>query len=336
MNNISHIFEQLIANHDLSSEEMQVMMTACMRGELSDAQIAAFLVLMRKKGETIAELSSAATIMRDFSHKIDLGSNLIDIVGTGGDGKNTFNISTLSAIVAAASGARVAKHGNRSVSSSSGSSDLLQQAGISLSLTDEQLKRCLDKHHICFLFAPNFHPALVHARKARQELGIRSFFNLLGPVLNPAQVSRQVVGVFEKRWQQALAQVLASLGSQRAMIVTSRDGLDEVSITEPSDILEYHLGRYKQWTLDPKAHGCHHPSLDGILVNSPAESLACIARVLAAEPGPARDVVVLNAGLALYCAGIATDYAAGITAARAALDSGKAKALFEELRAFSL
>jgi anthranilate phosphoribosyltransferase len=292
------------------------------------------MVLMRLKGETVEELSTAALQMNAASRKIDLGKHLIDIVGTGGDGKNTFNISTLCAVVAAAAGARVAKHGARSVSSSSGSSDVLLQAGFQLDLDDETLKQCMERFHLCFLFAPNFHPALVHVRKARQETGVRSFFNLLGPLLNPAGVERQVLGVYDKRWQLPLAKVLAKMGRERAMVITAQDGMDEISIAACTDILEYRDGAFVSWVIDPKDYGCYHESLEGILVTSPSESLERMMSVLEAEPGPARDVVVLNSALVLFCADVCNRYEAAVVRAREVIDSGEAKVLFEQVRDF--
>lgn len=333
--NTSKLFEQLLAANNLSNQDMQQVMQACMSGELSDTQIAVFLALMRVKGETVEELSTAATVMMSYAHCLDLGSDLIDIVGTGGDGKNTFNISTISSVVAAAAGARVAKHGNRSVSSQSGSADLLIQAGFELELDDLQFNKCLQKHNICFLFAPHFHKAMQHARNARRELGVRSFFNLLGPLINPAQVTRQVVGVFDKRWQMPLAQVLAQMGSERAFVISSRDGMDEVSISDITDVVEYQNGQYNSWSIDPREYGCYHQTLDSIVVNSPEESLEIIQMVLDGQAGPAKDIVLLNSALALYCANIAGDFTSAITKARDAIDSGKAKLLFEQLRDFT-
>ncbi|QRN04237.1 anthranilate phosphoribosyltransferase [Legionella sp. MW5194] len=330
--NTNKLFEQLIEGQHLTAEAMQAIMKACMQGELQDGQIAAFLALMRMKGETVEELTTAAQVMMDFAHCIDLGEGLIDIVGTGGDGKNTFNVSTLSSIVAAASGAKVAKHGNRSVSSSSGSSDLLMQAGFKLTLTDEELKTCMQKQGVCFLFAPYFHKALQNVRNARQQLGIRSFFNLLGPLVNPARVKRQVVGVYAERLLRPIAEVLANLGSERALVIHARDGLDELSINAVSDVVEYANGEFKHWTLDPADYGLYHPSLQGILVNSPAESLQLIEQVLAGKKGPARDITLLNTAAALYCTDLAAGIHEGISLAAKAIDSGIAKAHFYQLR----
>ncbi|VEG89705.1 anthranilate phosphoribosyltransferase [Legionella spiritensis] len=330
--NTNKLFEQLIAGDHLNDTQMQEIMKSCMSGELSDGQITAFLALMRMKGETVDELTTAAHVMMEYAHCIDLGNDLIDIVGTGGDGKNTFNVSTVCSIVAAAAGAFVAKHGNRSVSGRSGSTDVLTQAGIELQLGDGQLKHCMEKLHICFLFAPHFHTAMQHVRVARQQLGIRSFFNLLGPLINPARVRKQVVGVFSSHLLQPVAQVLKRLGSQRALVIHSRDGLDEISISDITDVVELHQGQFKQWSVDPRDYHCHHASLDGIIINSPEQSLRLIEDVLNGQPGPARDIVLLNTAAALFCAGTADDLAQGIRLAAEALDTGKAKSLFYQLK----
>lgn len=332
----NHLFEQLIEKKSLSQEQMQDFMQACMTGELSSVQIATFLALMRAKGETVAELTTAARVMMDFAHCIDLGDDLIDIVGTGGDGKNTFNISTITSFVVAATGTRVAKHGNRSVSGRSGSADLLMHAGFELQLSDEQLQECMRTCQLSFLFAPHFHPAMQQVRDARQALGIRTFFNLLGPLVNPARVKKQVVGVFANHWQRPLAKVLVNLGSERALVVSSRDGMDEVSISALTDVVEYDQGQYKQWAIDPKEFNCFHSSLDGIIVSSPAESLDLAKKVLAGNEGPARDIVLLNAALALHCANNDLSLSQAIEKAKDAIDSGKAAECFKQLQQLTI
>lgn len=331
--NTNHLFEQLAQDQHLSSVQMQELMQACMTGKLTDCQITAFLALMRMKGETVEELTVAARIMLDYAHSLDLGDEeLIDIVGTGGDGKSTFNISTLSSFVTAAAGASVAKHGGSLVSSRSGSADLLLAAGFNLQLSDEQLKACMDKLHLCFLFAPNFHPAMKQVRTARQQLGIRSFFNLLGPLINPAGVKRQVVGVCAHHLLMPIAQVLANLGSKRVLVVHARDGMDEISISAVSDIVEFHQGQFKKWAINPDDYDLFHADLDSIVVNSPEESLAMIEAILNGQPGPGRDIVLLNSAAALYCADKARDIKQGIQMAAKAIDQGEAKSLFYQLR----
>ena len=298
----SLLFEQLIAKQDLTSVQMQEVIHSCMTGQLNDLQIATFLALMRMKGETINELTAAAEVMRQLAHSIDLGTNLIDIVGTGGDGKNTFNVSTTCSFVVAATGIPVAKHGNRSVSSRSGSADLLEQAGFVLNLSDVQMQTCIRQCNLAFLFAPHYHPAMQHARTARQQLGIRTLFNLLDPLINPARVKKQVVGVFSNSWLKPLATVLANLGSEHALVVSSQDGLDEISIAAPTEIVEYKSGTFKEWLLFPEEYGIKHQSLDPIIVDSPEHSLELINAVLSGHKGAARDIVLLNSAAAIYCA----------------------------------
>lgn len=329
---LNELFEHLINGNHLSQEQMQQVIKRCMDGELSDPQIAAFLALMRMKGETVDELTAAALMMKTYAHTIQLTDDLVDIVGTGGDGRNTFNISTISSFVAAGAGATVAKHGNHSVSSRSGSADLLLQAGFELSLPDEGIAECIKQAGITFLFGPQFHKAMRHAKPARQALKIRTLFNLLGPLLNPAGVKKQVVGVYAKHWLKPVANVLANLGSEHALVVHSRDGLDEVSIAAETDVIEYQQGVFKEWTINPKDYDCAHATLDDILVSSPADSLAIAERVFAGEKGPARDIVLLNTAAALYAADICPHYAEGVKLAADSIDSGKALERFRLLR----
>lgn len=326
------LFEQLLTRQDLSATQMQEVIHACMTGEFSDVQIATFLALMRMKGETVNELTAAAKVMRKLAHKIDLGNNPIDIVGTGGDGRNTFNISTACSFVVAAAGITVAKHGNRSVSSRSGSADLLEQAGFVLNLSDSQIQTCINQCDLAFLFAPHYHPAMQHARAARQQLGIRTLFNLLGPLINPAQVKRQVVGVFSTNWLKTIATVLSNLGSERVLVVSSQDGLDEISITAPTEVIEYQEGNFKQWSIFPEDYGLKHSSLDQIIVDSPQQSLDLIQSVFSGNPGPARDIILLNSAAAIYCAKDGISFSSAIEEARIAIDSGNANNCFNKLR----
>ncbi|CEG56327.1 anthranilate phosphoribosyltransferase [Legionella fallonii] len=327
----SLLFEQLIAKNNLSSDQMQEIIHACMTGAFNDIQIATFLALMRMKGETVNELTAAAKVMQQLAHSLDLGPDLIDIVGTGGDGKNTFNVSTASSFVVAATGIKVAKHGNRSVSSRSGSADLLEQAGFTLNLTDLQIQTCINKCNLAFLFAPHYHPAMQHARAARQHLGIRTLFNLLGPLINPARVKKQVVGVFSNSWTKPLAEVLVNLGSERALVVSSQDGLDEISIAAPTEVVEYKQGKFKEWLIIPEEFGMKHQSLESIIVDSPQQSLQLIQKVLAGDKGAARDMVLLNSAAAIYCAKEDLSFAAAIETAKTAIDSGKAAQCFNQL-----
>lgn len=326
------IFEQLFAKKNLSTKQMQAVMHHCMDGQWTDVHIASFLALMRMKGETTKELIAAATVLRQLARPVRFDTQAIDIVGTGGDGKNTFNVSTACSFVVAAAGVPVAKHGNRSVSSHSGSADLLEQAGFILNLSEQQLRICMQECHLAFLFAPHFHPAMQQVRQARQQLGVRTLFNLLGPLINPAEIKQQVVGVFSTAWLKPLATVLAHLGSTRALVLSADDGLDEISIAAPTQILEYHHGMYTPWTIDPKRYGIKHRSLDEICVHSAAQSLELIESVFAGIKGAAYDMVALNAAMALYCAQPEKTFGAALKQAQAALDSGKAAALFAKLR----
>lgn len=325
------LLEHLIANKDLNPQQMREVFEDCLSGTLNDLQIASFLALMRMKGETAEELSAAAQVMQELAHPLELAINAIDIVGTGGDGRNTFNVSTASSFVIAACGIPVAKHGNRSVSSRSGSADLLETAGFVLNLSDEAIKKCLQECSIAFLFAPHYHPAMQKVRAARQQLGIRTMFNLLGPLINPAKVKRQVVGVFSSDWLQSLSSVLISLGSERHLVVSSEDGLDEISIAEVSNVLEYHKGKSFEWQINPQDYGLKHTSLDEILVDSPSKSLEIMQQVFAGAPGAARDIVVLNSAAAIYCAKDELSYAQAIDLAKNAIDSGAAAACFNKL-----
>ena len=326
------LFEHLIAKQNLTSEQMQEVIHACMSGQFNDLQIATFLALMRMKGETVDELTAAAQAMEKLAHRVELGSQLMDIVGTGGDKKNTFNVSTACSFVVAASGQAVAKHGNRSVSSTSGSADLLEQAGFVLNLSDTDLQTCVKECNLAFLFAPHYHPAMQYAREARKQLGIRTLFNLLGPLINPAGVKKQVVGVFSKAWLKPLANVLASLGSERALVLSSEDGLDEISIAAHTEIVEYKNGVYTTWYVKPEDYGLLHESLDDIIVDSPEQSLKLIEALFAGKAGAARDIVLLNSAAAIYCANDDLSFNAAIEKAKSTIDNGKAAQCFARLR----
>ena len=329
------LFEQLIEGQDLSNDQMQAVIQDCMTGAWSEVQIASFLALMRMKGETVEELTAAALMMHHYAHTIDLGPDLIDIVGTGGDGKNTFNVSTVSSFVAASAGVKVAKHGNRATSSRSGSADLLISAGFKLNLSDEDFRECMRQCNIAFLFAPHFHQAMQHARSARKQLGIRTLFNLLGPLINPAKVKKQVVGVFSSQWLLPTAQVLANLGSEHALVVHAQDGLDEISISAKTDVVEYTGDEFKNWVIDPKDYDCFHPHLNEIVVDSPEQSLYIAESVFAGDKGPARDIILLNTAAALYCSGYYTSFDTAIEKAIHAIDSGLAGQRFLQLRDLS-
>jgi anthranilate phosphoribosyltransferase len=259
----------------------------------------------------------------------------VDTCGTGGDGANTFNISTASAFVVAAAGGKVAKHGNRSVSSKSGSADVLEAAGVSLELTPEQVARCVNEVGVGFMFAPKHHGAMKHAIGPRREMGVRTIFNLLGPLTNPANAPNQVLGVFSDQWVEPLAEVLQRLGSEHVFVVHAEDGMDEISIGAPTHVAELKEGRVRVFSVQPEQFGLKRGDMSKLAVTSPAGSLEMIESVLNNEPGPARDIVALNAGAAVYVAGLAPDLGAGIKTAQAVIASGAAKKKMQDLVALS-
>jgi anthranilate phosphoribosyltransferase len=330
---IKQALTRVIDGHDLSADEMTGCMRTIMTGGATDAQIAGFLVALRLKGETVPEIAAAATVMRELATGVEIGDlpHAVDIVGTGGDAAGTFNISTASMFVAAAAGCHVAKHGNRSVSSKSGSADLLEAAGVKLSITPEQVARCVREVGVGFMFAPAHHGAMKHAIGPRRELGVRTLFNVLGPLTNPAGVRRQVLGVFTEPLLQPLAEVLGTLGAEHVLVVHAADGLDEISIAAPTEIAELKDGAIRRYRIAPADFGLSATPLDAIRVDGPAQSLQLVRTALAGEPGPARDIVLLNAGAAIYAAGVTETLADGVEAARAAVDSGAAVERLERL-----
>ena len=324
---IQYAIAQLIDSVDLSSEQMQAAMRLIMTGECTDSQIGGFLVALRMKGETIDEITAAAQVMSSLADQVQVDApNLIDIVGTGGDGTSTFNVSTAASFVAAGAGASVAKHGNRSVSSKSGSADLLEQAGANLNLDAQQVAKVIQAAGVGFMFAPMHHSAMRHANSARKEMAVRTIFNVLGPLTNPANVKRQVVGVFAKELTITLAKVFAQLGSEHTLVVHSDDGMDEISICAPTTISEMREGRVETYTVTPQDFGMSIASINDIVVADPSQSLAMIDDVLANKPGPARDIVVLNAGAGIYVSGLAKSLAQGVELASLAIAEGRALA----------
>ncbi|GBE10980.1 anthranilate phosphoribosyltransferase [bacterium BMS3Abin12] len=325
----------VVEGRDLSVVEMTAVMGAIMSGAATPAQIGAFLVALRIKGESVEEITAAAGVMRSLATRVEVDvPHLVDTCGTGGDATGTFNISTASALVAAAGGAHVAKHGNRSVSSRSGSADVLEAAGVDLELDAEAVGRCIREVGVGFLFAPRHHGAMRHAVGPRREVGVRTLFNLLGPLTNPAGAPNQVVGVFAPEWVEPLARVLARMGSRHVMVVHAEDGLDEIGIGAPTRVAELRDGRIETYLLNPERLGITPAPLDALVVHDRDESLMRIREVLEDRPGPARDIVVLNAGAALYVAGVAGGLEAGVREARAALRSGRAAAVLDRLVAF--
>lgn len=329
---IQTAIKHVIARKDLTADEMTAVMRAIMTGECTPAQIAGFLVGLNMKGESVDEIAAAAGVMRELSQRVQVDTeHLVDTCGTGGDGANTFNISTTAAFVTAAAGARVAKHGNRSVSSKCGSADVLEAAGVRLDLDAGQIAECINQIGIGFMFAPMHHSAMKHAVGPRRELGVRTLFNLLGPLTNPAGAPNQVLGVFSSDWQYKLTCVLQKLGARHVMVVHADDGLDEISIAAPTRVTELREGEISSYTLSPEQFDIPLNSPETIAVNSVEDSLNTLYSVLENNPAPATEIVVLNAAAAIYVAGMAESYADGIQRAREALASGAARQKLDEL-----
>lgn len=327
---------ELIDGQSLSIEQMVAVMRQIMTGEATDAQIAGFLVALRIKGETVEEITGAATVMRELATPVSVsGDYLVDIVGTGGDGISTFNVSTASTFVVAAAGGRVAKHGSRSVSSKSGAADLLEAAGVRLDLNAEQVTRCVESIGVGFMFAVNHHSAMKHAIGPRKELGVRTVFNLLGPITNPAGVPNQLLGVYDKQWLRPIAEVLRDLGSKHVLVVHSADGLDEISIADKTYIAELKDGEITEYTVSPEQFGMSRGNLVDLKVADADESLTMIRAILSGEESSAADIVALNSGAAIYAAGIASSLHQGVLLAQDVLASGVASEKLKELAEMS-
>ena len=328
---IQQAINTVIEGNHLNTEQMTSVMRAVMSGEATPAQVAGFLVALRMKGEVVEELTAAASVMRELSAKVDIATeNLVDTCGTGGDSKGTFNVSTTAAFVVAAAGARVAKHGNRSVSSKSGSADLLETAGVNLQLTPNQVAKCIEEIGIGFLFAPAHHSAMKHAIGPRKELGVRTMFNLLGPLTNPANAPHQVLGVFSEQWIEPLANVLQSLGSKHVLVVHADDGLDEISIAGNTQIAELKNGAVSRYSISPQQFGIDEGKLADIVAKDAAESLQIVNDVLENKVGAALNIVKLNAGAAIYASDKATTLEEGVSLASDAIASGEAKNKFQQ------
>jgi anthranilate phosphoribosyltransferase len=331
--NYPHILNQVINGQDLSFDVMQGVMHQVMSGELSPAQISGLLIALRIKGESIDEIAAAASVMRELSTKVHVNESrhLIDTCGTGGDGIQTFNVSTTSAFIAAAAGAKVAKHGGRSVSSVCGSADVLECLGVNVNQTPEQVANCINKIGLGFMFAPNHHSAMKHAAPVRRELGIRTMFNLLGPLTNPAHAKNQLLGVFSASLTGKLAHVLKQLGSEHVMVVCGADGMDEISFTGDTYVAELKNGSVQEYTVNPKQFGMALHDLASIKVSDAQQSKAMLLDVLSGKTGAARDIVLLNAGAAIYVAGLTPSLQDGIISAAEMLDSGKALQKLQDL-----
>ncbi len=327
---IQQALNNITKNIELTQSQMEDVMRTIMQGEATNAQIGALMMGLRLKGESIDEITAAARVMREFAIKIDVSdiAHLVDIVGTGGDGQNLFNVSTASAFVIAAAGATIAKHGNRGVSSNSGSSDLLEKAGIHLDLSMQQTERCIREMGIGFLFAPNHHTAMKYAAGPRKELGFRSIFNLLGPLTNPAGVSRLVIGVFSNELCRPMAEVLKQLGAEHVMVVHSKDGLDEISLASSTYVAELKDGEITEWIINPEDVAIESQTLLGLMVEDSTESFALIKDALgknkSAKGEKAASMIALNAGAGIYVSGLSKDYKQGVALAHDIIYGGQA------------
>ena len=322
----------VLNNTNLTRDGMRAVMQQIMTGQCTDAQIGGFLVGLRAKGETVDEIAGAASVMRELATPVAVDGNyMVDIVGTGGDSAGIFNVSTASAFVAAAAGATVAKHGNRSVSSKSGSADLLEAAGVRLDISADQVKQCVEQVGVGFMFAVNHHAAMKHAIGPRRELGVRTVFNLLGPLTNPASVPNLLLGVFSRDWVRPVAEVMKELGANRVLVVHSADGLDEISAASETWVAELNGGEISEYTLTPEQFGLPRGNLADLKVADAGESLVMVKQALGDGDSPAAAMVSLNAGAALYAAGVADSIATGVEKAQAAIRGGAALDKLNEL-----
>ena len=328
---------RLCDKREIFYDEMVDLMRQVMEGKVPPVQLAAILMGLHVKTESVSEIAAAASVMREFSTRVDASGvdHLVDTCGTGGDKSHTFNISTTAAFVAAAAGARVAKHGGRSVSSKSGSADVLESLGVNLALTPDEVALCIREVGLGFMFAPSHHPAMKHAAPVRKELGMRTILNILGPLTNPAGAPNQVMGVFHPDLVGIQARVLKMLGSRHVITVHGSDGLDEITITGPTAVAELKHDFITEYQIEPKQFGIDVAPIESIQVKDGDESRARVESVLANEPGPSRDVVVLNAAAALYVSGVAGSLWDGVALARDTLASGAAKSKLEQLVKFT-
>lgn len=335
---VQQALQQVIDRKDLSRDTMHAAMMAVMTGEATPAQIGAFLVALRMKGETVDEITAAAQVMRELSSKVTVSVNrkhLVDTCGTGGSGIAMFNVSTASAFVVACAGGFVAKHGNRSVTSKSGSADLLEAAGVNLDLAPEQVAKCVNALGVGFMFAVKHHSAMKHAIGPRREIGVRTIFNVLGPLTNPADAPNQVLGVFDRALVRPVAEVLKNLGSEHVLVVHSQDGLDEISLAAPTFVAELKDGAIREYTIAPEDVGLQTQPLASLLIDSPQQSYALVKTALTNNHSPAADIVALNAGAAIYAANLCTTLAQGIDMARDVLGTGIAWEKLQEFAVFT-
>lgn len=324
--------KKVTQHQDLTADEMTSVMQQIMTGQATDAQVAGFLIGLSMKGETIDEITAAAAVMRELATPVTIsGEYIVDTCGTGGDGASTFNVSTASAFVVAAAGAKVAKHGNRSISSTSGSADVLETAGVNINLSPEQVTHCIESAGVGFMFAQKHHGAMKHAIGPRREMGVRTIFNLLGPLTNPARARHQVLGVFDEKWVVPMAHVLQKLGSKHVLIVHALDGLDEISIGAETRIAELKENQISSYTIKPEDFGLMRADVSQLTVSNAEESLSIIKGIFSGQIGPARDIVVMNAGAAIYAADLAQSLAQGMSMAQQLIDTGAAQQKLDAL-----
>jgi anthranilate phosphoribosyltransferase len=333
---IKEALSEIIRGHDLQREDMSSVMFQILEGRATDAQIGAFLVALNIKGESVDEVVGAVSVMRELSEKVEVDvHHLVDTCGTGGTGVGIFNVSTASAFIACASGAKVAKHGNRSVTRNSGSADLLEEAGLSLELSPKEVSRCIEEVGMGFMFAPAHHSAMKHATGPRKEMGVKTILNILGPLTNPAGAPNQVIGVYDKRWIKPIAEVLRELGSHHVLVVHSKDYLDEISIADETYVAELINGSIKEYTIEPEDFGFSKHSLDDLMVSSASESLSIIRQGFLDKNYAASSMIAMNAGAALYASGVAGSLKEGVIVAMDCVKSGKGLEKLDELIAFS-
>ena len=334
--NMQQAIAAVTERRDLSQEEMRAVMNIIMTGDATQAQVGGFLIGLRMKGETVDEITGAVEAMRALATGVEaVGDHVIDTCGTGGDSSGVFNVSTACAFIVAAAGGQVAKHGNRSISSKSGSSDLLETAGLNLTLKPNQVAQCIREVGVGFMFAPAHHSAMKHAIGPRREMAVRTIFNILGPLTNPAGAPHQLLGVFSRQWQRPMAEVLRRLGSKHVMVVHSEDGLDEISIAAPTHVVELKDGDITEYTIDPAAHNLAHDGLQDLVVDGSEQSLKLITAAFANQTGAPLDMLLLNAGAAIYVADLADSLEAGIAKAREVIANGQAQAKMDQLMTLS-
>lgn len=321
---IQEALNQVVENRDLTQDEAAAVAGLIMRGEATQAQIGGFLVALRMKGETVDEIAGFVRAMRENAVPCPMTVPVVDIVGTGGDHAGTFNISSTSAFVVAGAGGAVAKHGNRGISSRSGAADVLSHLGVSLELAPSEVARCVETAGVGFLFAQSFHPAMRHVGPARKEMAVRTVFNLLGPMTNPAGTKRLVIGVFAKRWCRPMAEALAKLGTERAWVVYGSDGLDEITLTGPTHVVEWNGEELREFDIAPSDVGLQVADAEDLKGGEPPENAVILRDILSGVPGPKRDIVVMNSAAALVVLGKATDLREGVAMAQASIDTGAA------------